>query len=119
MARRGGYGSDDQSDRSAQTEQEEQDDQSRTSQSDSDEGGQTAQERKKAALFPAISSICSALGGFEEFKNAQGEIVSEYSLGDQVVGESSFHSDECWRSARGLWSITRWSVAGGSHHRVQ
>lgn len=60
---------------------------SRSSGSESETGNETKRERKHAALLPPISSLCSALGGFEEFANAQGEIVLEYSLGDQVVGQ--------------------------------
>lgn len=53
-----------------------------------EEGPRSARDRKREALFPAISSIASALGGFEEFKNeSSGEIVLEYSLGDSVVGQ--------------------------------
>lgn len=53
-------------------------------------GARSAQERKREALYPPISSICSALGGFEEFANQKGEIVLEYSLGDQVIGALAF-----------------------------
>ena len=44
--------------------------------------------RKRAALHPPISSICSALGGFEEFLDENGNVYTAYSLGDQVVGKS-------------------------------
>lgn len=58
---------------------------------DSSESGEegitsNSKERKRLALFDPISSLASALGGFEEFRNDEGEIVLEYSLGDQVVG---------------------------------
>lgn len=43
--------------------------------------------RKYEALKPPIASLCSALGGVEEFRTEDGEIYSEYSLGDQVVGK--------------------------------
>lgn len=43
--------------------------------------------RKRAALHPPISSICSALGGFEEFLDENGNVYTAYSLGDQVVGK--------------------------------
>jgi replication fork protection complex subunit Tof1/Swi1 len=47
-----------------------------------------AKERKKAALMPAIASLCSALGGFEEFlDDSTGAFVKVYSLGYQGVGE--------------------------------
>lgn len=42
--------------------------------------------RKRAALHPPISSICAALGGFEEFLDENGQVYTAYSLGDQVVG---------------------------------
>jgi len=45
--------------------------------------------RKYEALKPPIASLCSALGGVEEFRTEDGEIYSEYSLGDQVVGALS------------------------------
>lgn len=63
-----------------------------------EEGVRTAQERKKEALYPPISSICSALGGFEEFANDKGEIVLEYSLGDQVIGAYPLPSSRRWWS---------------------
>ena len=60
-----------------------------SSRSESGEEGVTinAKERKRLALFAPISSLASALGGFEEFRNKSGGIVIEYSLGDQVVGK--------------------------------
>jgi len=63
---------------------------SRSSESESEmeEGGaQSAQERKREALYLPISSICAALGGQEEFKDKDGNIYKEYSLGDQVIGK--------------------------------
>lgn len=66
---------------------------SRSSGYESETGNETKRERKHQALLPPISSLCSALGGFEEFADAQGEIHLEYSLGDQVVGQfASFSS---------------------------
>jgi hypothetical protein len=49
-----------------------------------------ATNRKRAALHPPISSICAALGGYEEFLDAKGEVYTAYSLGDQVVGALRF-----------------------------
>lgn len=37
-------------------------------------------------MHPPISSICAALGGFEEFLDENGQVYTAYSLGDQVVG---------------------------------
>jgi len=48
---------------------------------------QSAQDRKREALYTPISSICAALGGQEEFKDKDGSIYKEYSLGDQVIGK--------------------------------
>lgn len=84
MAR--GYGTDDQDERD---EDEEAASRSQSVSSDEDEQGQTqnAQARKHAALFQPIASLCSALGGFEEFLDSDGNTITEYSLGDSVVGE--------------------------------
>lgn len=65
-------------------------DRSRSGESESEAeatGPQSAQERKREALYLPISSICAALGGQEEFKDKDGNIYKEYSLGDQVIGE--------------------------------
>lgn len=78
---------------------------SRSSGSDSEgEGGgnaQSAQDRKREALYLPISSICAALGGQEEFKDKDGNIYKEYSLGDQVIGK---------RLLFGLWGRFGWPV---------
>ncbi|GAA5852706.1 hypothetical protein JCM8547_002595 [Rhodosporidiobolus lusitaniae] len=57
----------------------------------------TAQQRKRAALHPPISSICAALGGFEEFLDENGEVYKAYSLGDQVVG--------CLKDLKRFWRM--------------
>ncbi|GAA6062112.1 hypothetical protein JCM10212_000866 [Sporobolomyces blumeae] len=57
----------------------------------------SVQERKRAALHPPISSICSALGGFEEFLDENGEVYTAYSLGDQVVG--------CLKDLKRFWRM--------------
>ncbi|GAA5880461.1 hypothetical protein JCM16303_005390 [Sporobolomyces ruberrimus] len=57
----------------------------------------SAQERKRAALHPPISSICSALGGFEEFLDKNGQVYTAYSLGDQVVG--------CLKDLKRFWRM--------------
>ncbi|GAA5867194.1 hypothetical protein JCM3774_002365 [Rhodotorula dairenensis] len=56
-----------------------------------------AQQRKRAALHPPISSICAALGGFEEFLDEHGELYTAYSLGDQVVG--------CLKDLKRFWRM--------------
>lgn len=59
-----------------------------SSQEEEEQGSPTdAKARKKAALMPAIASLCSALGGFEDFLDHHGAIQSGYSVGHQVVGE--------------------------------
>ncbi|BGP30852.1 Topoisomerase 1-associated factor 1 [Rhodotorula toruloides] len=57
----------------------------------------TAQQRKRAALHPPISSICAALGGFEEFLDENGQVYTAYSLGDQVVG--------CLKDLKRFWRM--------------
>ncbi|BGP23540.1 replication fork protection complex subunit Tof1/Swi1 [Rhodotorula toruloides] len=57
----------------------------------------TAQQRKRAALHPPISSICAALGGFEEFLDENGQVYIAYSLGDQVVG--------CLKDLKRFWRM--------------
>ncbi|KWU43381.1 timeless-domain-containing protein, partial [Rhodotorula sp. JG-1b] len=52
---------------------------------------------KRAALHPPISSICAALGGFEEFLDENGELYTAYSLGDQVVG--------CLKDLKRFWRM--------------
>ncbi|TKA58341.1 hypothetical protein B0A53_00079 [Rhodotorula sp. CCFEE 5036] len=94
-----GYGSDD-----TQSEEEQEDELDRLSnrsslRDDDDDAEQgytsetgapmNAQQRKRAALHPPISSICAALGGFEEFLDENGELYTAYSLGDQVVGAAA------------------------------
>lgn len=69
-------------------------DRSQSSDSDQEEAEvgeqrQSVQDRKRAAFYPPISSVCSALGGFEEFKDKDGTIKMEYSLGDQVISQST------------------------------
>ncbi|GAA5903525.1 Tof1p [Sporobolomyces salmoneus] len=99
MAKHRGYASDEQ-------ESEEEDESLRSENEgeleDGDEDGfesrpMTAQERKRAALHPPISSICSALGGFEEFLDEQGQVYTAYSLGDQVVG--------CLKDLKRFWRM--------------
>ncbi|GAA5975641.1 hypothetical protein JCM10908_005228 [Rhodotorula pacifica] len=112
MPRYKGYGSDD-----TQSEEEEdeldrlsnrsslQDGPRRGAADDDDEPGYTsdtgapmnAQQRKRAALHPPISSICAALGGFEEFLDENGELYTAYSLGDQVVG--------CLKDLKRFWRM--------------
>ncbi|KAM0788302.1 hypothetical protein ACM66B_001445 [Microbotryomycetes sp. NB124-2] len=70
--------------------------------SDSDAGMdrheiKTARERKYATLKPPIASLCSALGGVEEFRSQHGEIYTAYSLGDQVVG--------CLKDLKRFWRM--------------
>ncbi|GAA5948542.1 hypothetical protein JCM3765_004917 [Sporobolomyces pararoseus] len=99
MAKHRGYASDEQ--------ESEQEDESLRSEDereleDGDEDGfeskpMTAQERKRAALHPPISSICSALGGFEEFLDERGQVYTAYSLGDQVVG--------CLKDLKRFWRM--------------
>ncbi|GAA5968611.1 hypothetical protein JCM21900_002207 [Sporobolomyces salmonicolor] len=93
MAKHRGYASDEQDDeREEETLHSEEDEE--------EEGWQapmSAQERKRAALHPAISSICAALGGFEEFIGDKGEIYTAYSLGDQVVG--------CLKDLKRFWRM--------------
>ncbi|GAA6027789.1 hypothetical protein JCM8097_001720 [Rhodosporidiobolus ruineniae] len=84
-----GYASDEQ-------ESEHEDDRSETLLSDND-GPQTAQQRKRAALHPPISSVCAALGGFEEFLDENGHVYTAYSLGDQVVG--------CLKDLKRFWRL--------------
>ncbi|GAA6000092.1 Tof1p [Rhodotorula paludigena] len=55
------------------------------------------QQRKRAALHPPISSICAALGGYEEFLDENGQVYSAYSLGDQVVG--------CLKDLKRFWRM--------------
>lgn len=90
MAPRGAHYEDDHEEE--EEEQEEEDDiDVRRGESESEEEETrpaTARERKKAALYPPIASICSAMGGFEEFRTPEGDIETAYSLGDQVVGMS-------------------------------
>ncbi|KAK4058290.1 Topoisomerase 1-associated factor 1 [Microbotryomycetes sp. JL221] len=57
----------------------------------------SARERKYATLKPPIASLCSALGGVEEFRTEQGDIYSAYSLGDQVVG--------CLKDLKRFWRM--------------
>ncbi|KAK4051924.1 Topoisomerase 1-associated factor 1 [Microbotryomycetes sp. JL201] len=57
----------------------------------------TARERKYATLKPPIASLCSALGGVEEFRTEHGDIYSAYSLGDQVVG--------CLKDLKRFWRM--------------
>lgn len=62
---------------------------------EAEEGGgapKNAKERKKAALMPAIASLCSALGGWEDFLDGD-VLVKAYSLGDQGVG--AFSRGDC------------------------
>ncbi|GAA5927146.1 hypothetical protein JCM1841_006062 [Sporobolomyces salmonicolor] len=93
MAKHRGYASDEQDDeREEETLHSEEDEE--------EEGWQapmSAQERKRAALHPAISSICAALGGFEEFIDDKSEIYTAYSLGDQVVG--------CLKDLKRFWRM--------------
>ncbi|GAA5831127.1 hypothetical protein JCM3766R1_006246 [Sporobolomyces carnicolor] len=100
MAKHRGYASDEQ-----ESEQEDEslrsEDEGQLESGDEDgfrrEGPRTAQERKRAALHPPISSICSALGGFEEFLDEDGEVYTAYSLGDQVVG--------CLKDLKRFWRM--------------
>ncbi|SCZ93205.1 BZ3500_MvSof-1268-A1-R1_Chr6-2g08528 [Microbotryum saponariae] len=59
--------------------------------------GLSARSRKYLALKPPIASLCTALGGVEEFKDDDGEIFSAYSLGDQVVG--------CLKDLKRFWRM--------------
>lgn len=88
MSRQREYGEDLRGGEDRDREEEEEEERSQTLSEEEEElkGTGSAQQRKRDALFPAISSICQALGGYEEFKNVNGEIITEYSLGDQVVG---------------------------------
>jgi replication fork protection complex subunit Tof1/Swi1 len=44
-------------------------------------------ERARAALLPPITNLCSALGGFEEVEDEQGEITRVYRVGDECLGK--------------------------------
>ncbi|KAM0754978.1 timeless-domain-containing protein [Meredithblackwellia eburnea MCA 4105] len=57
----------------------------------------TAQDRKKEALYAPIANLVSAIGGFEEFRNEDGQIYTAYSLGDQVVG--------CLKDLKRFWRM--------------
>ncbi|GAA6001966.1 hypothetical protein JCM10207_003015 [Rhodosporidiobolus poonsookiae] len=83
----------------ASDEQDEADSHGAESESLVSDDGQplTAQQRKRAALHPPISSICAALGGFEEFLDENGHVYTAYSLGDQVVG--------CLKDLKRFWRM--------------
>lgn len=51
------------------------------------ESSASARERNRKVLYPPIARLVSALGGFEEKRNADGDIVLEYTVGYQVMGE--------------------------------
>ncbi|GAA5969681.1 hypothetical protein JCM11641_008004 [Rhodosporidiobolus odoratus] len=89
MAKHRGYASDEQ-------QSEHEDAQSESVYSNAD-APMTAQQRKRAALHPPISSICAALGGFEEFLDENGQVYTAYSLGDQVVG--------CLKDLKRFWRM--------------
>ncbi|GAA5935882.1 Tof1p [Sporobolomyces koalae] len=98
MAKHRGYASDEQQSESEQESLRSEDE--RDLEDDQDEfpsAPMTAQERKRAALHPPISSICSALGGFEEFLDDNGQVYTAYSLGDQVVG--------CLKDLKRFWRM--------------
>ncbi|CEQ41477.1 SPOSA6832_03222, partial [Sporobolomyces salmonicolor] len=88
MAKHRGYASDEQDD--------EREEETLHSEEDEEEEGWQAP-MKRAALHPAISSICAALGGFEEFIDDKSEIYTAYSLGDQVVG--------CLKDLKRFWRM--------------
>ncbi|KAI5476063.1 hypothetical protein MNV49_000435 [Pseudohyphozyma bogoriensis] len=71
---------------------------SRASSSDAEPAQpRTARERKREALFPPISNVCQALGGFEEFRTEDGGIEQAYSLGDSVIG--------CLKDLKRFWRM--------------
>ncbi|GAA6007730.1 hypothetical protein JCM11491_003944 [Sporobolomyces phaffii] len=99
MPKHRGYASDD-SEPESRTGSQRSDDERELEEGDEDgfdARPMTAQERKRAALHPPISSICSALGGFEEFLDERGQVYTAYSLGDQVVG--------CLKDLKRFWRM--------------
>ncbi|TNY24515.1 timeless protein-domain-containing protein [Rhodotorula diobovata] len=87
-----GYGTDD------EQEEDEQEVRSETPgyEEDYDAPG-SAQQRKRDVLHAPISSVCAALGGFEEFLDENGKVYTAYSLGDQVVG--------CLKDLKRFWRM--------------
>ncbi|GAA5909890.1 hypothetical protein JCM6882_002043 [Rhodosporidiobolus microsporus] len=92
MAKHRGYASDEQDD-----EHDDRSDAASESLFSDADAPQSAQQRKRAALHPPISSVCAALGGFEEFLDENGQVYTAYSLGDQVVG--------CLKDLKRFWRM--------------
>ncbi|GAA5828412.1 hypothetical protein JCM11251_006233 [Rhodosporidiobolus azoricus] len=88
MAKHRGYASDEQEDDRSEAASES---------LYSDAEGESVRDRKRAALHPPISSVCAALGGFEEFLDENGQVYTAYSLGDQVVG--------CLKDLKRFWRM--------------
>ncbi|GAA5823835.1 hypothetical protein JCM5353_006373 [Sporobolomyces roseus] len=101
MAKHRGYASDEQEseqdDDSLRSEQEPAEEEEEEDDGEFSSKPMSAQQRKRAALHPPISSICSALGGFEEFLDESGNVYTAYSLGDQVVG--------CLKDLKRFWRM--------------
>ncbi|BGP38765.1 Topoisomerase 1-associated factor 1 [Rhodotorula kratochvilovae] len=85
-----GYGTDDE-------QEDEEEVRSETRYEEDYDAPGSAQQRKRDVLHAPISSVCAALGGFEEFLDAEGKVYSAYSLGDQVVG--------CLKDLKRFWRM--------------
>ncbi|SCV67720.1 BQ2448_5331 [Microbotryum intermedium] len=88
---RGSRAGDDPADRDEHDEDEDEDDEADV------DPRLSARSRKYLALKPPIASLCTALGGVEEFKDDDGQVFSAYSLGDQVVG--------CLKDLKRFWRM--------------
>ncbi|GAA5906718.1 hypothetical protein JCM8208_006366 [Rhodotorula glutinis] len=86
-----GYGTDDEGD------DPDQEHRSETPYDEDYDAPGSAQQRKRDVLHAPISSVCAALGGFEEFLDENGKVYTAYSLGDQVVG--------CLKDLKRFWRM--------------